>query len=74
MTRFPTKAEQREQRWSGLNAWQADGLECVMCETNYLHPSVPDPAVPHVPVGFSADTGSQVFACVGICAALAWPD
>lgn len=81
----PRRAEQREQQWPGLNASQADGLECVMCQTtistprcqtNHLHPTVPDLAVPHVPVGFS-HTGSQVFALRGpglarLTASLAW--
>jgi hypothetical protein len=72
--RFPMRAEQREQQWPALNPSQADGTECVMCEVNYLHPSVRDLVVSHVPVGVSTETGSQVFACAGICAALAWPD
>ena len=76
-----------EELWTGLNAGQADGHECVMCEVSFVVPEVPAqhrPApvpgtrtgpsgVPSVPVGVS-ETGSQVFACLGICAALAFPD
>lgn len=79
--------ERVESRWSGLNANQADGIECVMCERSFVWPELPaehrpDPVpgtrsgpagIPAVPVGRS-ETGSQVFACAGICAALAFPD
>ena len=83
-----TAAQDRiEARWAGLNAGQADGQECVMCEVSFVWPEVPaqhhpapvpgtrsGPAgIPAVPVGVS-ETGSQVFACLGICAALAYPD
>ena len=76
-----------EAVWRVLNASQAEGTECVMCERSFTWPELPealrpDPApgtrsgpagIPAVPVGLS-ETGSQVFACAGICAALAWPD
>ncbi|PVZ09043.1 hypothetical protein [Actinomycetospora cinnamomea] len=79
--------EHTETRGAGLNASQAGGHECVMCETSFVWPEVPaqhrpnpvpgtrsGPAgIPAVPVGVSG-TGSQVFACLGICAALAYPD
>jgi len=42
----------------GLTDAQADGLACVVCAVNFLHPG----AGSHVPVGRS-HTGSQVFAC-----------
>ncbi|HEX4701825.1 MAG TPA: hypothetical protein VH352_06835 [Pseudonocardiaceae bacterium] len=51
--------------WPDLNPDQADGQACVVCARHYLcH------RVAHVPVGRSV-TGSQVFACVGVCAASA---
>ncbi|GAA4755012.1 hypothetical protein [Actinomycetospora chibensis] len=76
-----------EALWQGLNPNQAGGSECVMCERSFTWPALPDPyrpepipgtrtgpaGIPAVPVGCS-ETGSQVFACAGICAALAWPD
>lgn len=83
-----TSVDQRtDTRWTGLNATQADGTECVMCEVSFIWPEVPaehQPApvpgtrsgpagIPAVPVGVS-ETGAQVFACLGICAALAYPD
>ncbi|MFC5137229.1 hypothetical protein ACFPK1_03235 [Actinomycetospora rhizophila] len=82
-----TAAARSEALWQGLNSTQADGTECVMCERSFTWPELPDayrptpvpgtrsgPAgIPAVPVGRSV-TGSQVFACAGICAALAWPD
>jgi len=74
-----TRADQLRQQWDGLNPAQADGRECVVCESTYLdlaavlRGETPTAASPRVPVGFAADTGSQVFACVGICAALAYP-
>jgi excisionase family DNA binding protein len=42
----------------GLTDAQADGLACVVCAVNFLHPG----SGSHVPVGRS-HTGSQVFAC-----------
>lgn len=76
-----------ESLWRGLNPAQADGRECVMCESSFVEPAVPEvhrlgprpgtrgtpSGINTVPVGRS-ETGSQVFACIGICAALAWPD
>ncbi|HZD15488.1 MAG TPA: hypothetical protein VE196_10285 [Pseudonocardiaceae bacterium] len=55
-----------ERLWRGLDAFRADGLECVICGTSYLVAGSP----PHVPVGRSM-SGSRVFACVGECAMLA---
>jgi hypothetical protein len=49
----------------GLTNAQADGLACVICGADYLRVRLA-----HVPAGRSA-MGSQVFACVGRCAALA---
>ncbi len=49
-----------ERVWSGLDAFWADGLECVMCGTSYLVTG----SAPHIPVGWSGG-GSQVFACLG---------
>ncbi|MFC5141021.1 hypothetical protein ACFPK1_22485 [Actinomycetospora rhizophila] len=80
-------AARSEAVWSGLNESQADGTECAMCERSFLLPELPPEYLPEpipgtrsgpsgiaaVPVGRSR-TGSQVFACAGICAALAWPD
>lgn len=51
--------------WPGLDPVQADGLACVACGLLYTHSGMP-----HVPVGRS-HTDSQVFACVGECAAVA---
>jgi len=50
------------REWTHLNEAQADGRACVMCE-------MPTGSRPggSVPVGRSS-TGSQVFACAGICA------
>lgn len=76
-----------EHVWQGLNAAQADGHECVMCESSFVEPAVPEahrlrarPGTRSTPAGIStvpvgrSETGSQVFACIGICAALAFPD
>jgi hypothetical protein len=82
-----TDPERCEALWRGLNPAQADGRECAMCESSFSEPAVPEvhrlgprpgtrstpPGINTVPVGRS-ETGSQVLACVGICAALAWPD
>jgi hypothetical protein len=82
-----TDPERCESLWRGLNPPQADGRECVMCESSFCEPAVPEvhrlgprpgtrstpSGINTVPVGRS-ETGSQVFACIGICAALAWPD
>jgi hypothetical protein len=54
-----------ERMWRDLSPAQADGLACVVCQTNY-----PLVRTAHVPVGRSV-TGSQVFACVGQCASTA---
>ncbi len=76
-----------EPVWRGLNPAQADGRECVMCESSFVEPAVPEAhrlgarpgtrgtpsGISTVPVGRS-ETGSQIFACIGICAALAFPD
>jgi hypothetical protein len=43
--------------WEDLTELQADGLACIVCDTNYMQV-----AIPHLPVGRST-TGSQVFAC-----------
>jgi hypothetical protein len=60
-----TRCPLQESRpiWPGLSPAQAEGLGCVVCGADYLRV-----ATPHVPVGRSV-TGSQVFACVGPCAA-----
>lgn len=47
-----------------LNAEQADGLRCIVCNADF---GVPGRAA--VPVGFSATFRSQVFACEGTHAA-----
>ena len=58
-----------EALWQGLNATQADGTECVMCERSFTCPSCPRPTgpprspaprsgpagIPAVPVGRSRD-------------------
>ena len=49
--------------WAGLDPVQADGLACVVCGRDFRTPGSVS-----VPVGRS-HTGSQVFACVGECAA-----
>ncbi|PXY17301.1 hypothetical protein BAY59_36525 [Prauserella coralliicola] len=49
--------------WTGLTPVQADGLACVWCGQSYVHDGGP-----HRPVGIAATTGSQVFACDGVCA------
>lgn len=46
-----------------LTPLQADDLACIECGADYSQIRVP-----HVPVGRSV-TGSQVFSCVGCCAA-----
>ncbi|WP_433787561.1 hypothetical protein ACQPX6_12145 [Actinomycetospora sp. CA-101289] len=80
-------AARSEAVWHRLNESHADGTECVMCERSFGWPELPaqfqpDPVpgirtgpagIAGVPVGCS-HTGSQVFACVGICSALAYPD
>lgn len=48
-----------DTRWSNLNPQQRCGYACVWCG---------DHTGEMVPVGHSATTGSQVFACVGSCA------
>jgi hypothetical protein len=48
-----------------LTEAQSDGLACVICGTDYLRIRLA-----HVPVSRSL-SGSQVFACVGRCSALA---
>ena len=48
-----------------LNAEQAAGLACVVCFTDFT-----TSPRPHVPVGVSASTRSQVFACADVCAPL----
>jgi len=50
---------------AGLTEAQADGMACVICGTDYQRVRLA-----HVPVGRSL-SGSQVFACVGRCSALA---
>lgn len=55
-----------EQTWTALGSAQADGLACVICARDYLRQPTS-----RVPVGRSA-TGSQVFACDGACADLAY--
>lgn len=49
----------------GLTERAADGLECAVCGRDADHPLRP----PTQPVGRS-ETGSQVFACAGACAAV----
>ncbi|MCA1709802.1 MAG: hypothetical protein LC808_43595 [Actinobacteria bacterium] len=56
----------REQTWTALGSAQADGLACVICARDYLRRPTS-----RIPVGRSA-TGSQVFACDGGCADLAY--
>jgi len=51
------------RRWTGLAPAQADGLTCVVCGRDFR-----TPGSVAVPVGRS-HTGSQVFACIGQCAA-----
>ncbi len=51
--------------YDGLTPVQADGLACVVCHRDFI--ATPHPARP---VGFSFETGSQVFACDGGCHAL----
>jgi hypothetical protein len=43
-----------------LNAEQANGLVCIVC-----YAAVGDPPDGHVPVGISATTRGEVFACEG---------
>lgn len=47
-----------ERYYEELTKLQADGLACVVCGVDYVRT-----AIPHVPVGRSAETSSQVFAC-----------
>lgn len=44
---------------------QANGLACVVCPEDYTTSTAP-----HVPIGRSVATGSQVFACAQPCAPL----
>lgn len=46
-----------------LNAEQADGHRCIVCNADFMT------GIPCVPVGFSATFRSQVFACEGTHAA-----
>jgi hypothetical protein len=60
---------ERERIWEGLNTGQGDGRACVTCGRDYLHSR--QAPTRRVPVGRALSTGSQVFACVGECAARA---
>ncbi|MGB6164405.1 MAG: hypothetical protein WCF33_00725 [Pseudonocardiaceae bacterium] len=55
-----------ERIWTGLDVLAADGLACVICGRGLLSGR----SRVRLPVGRS-DTGSQVFACIGDCAAMA---
>lgn len=46
-----------------LNAEQADGLACIVCNADYT-----TSGIRCVPVGYSASFRSQVFACEAPCA------
>jgi len=46
-----------------LNNEQANGLACIVCNEDFTTSDRP-----HVPVGYSATIGSQVFACGEPCA------
>ena len=46
-----------------LNNEQADGLACIVCNTDFTITGIRS-----VPVGISAVTRSQVFACADLCA------
>lgn len=49
--------------FDNLNNEQAHGHKCVVCPTDFRYSGVAA-----APVGFSATTGSQVFACAEPCA------
>lgn len=55
-----------ERIWTGLDALATDGLACVICGRGLLSRT----ARVRLPVG-RAQSGSQVFACIGDCAAMA---
>lgn len=63
-TESPTTGTDPTALYRDLNEAQADGLACVVCNEDYMT-FLGDTA----PVGFSATTGSQVFACATGCAA-----
>jgi hypothetical protein len=46
-----------------LNNQQADGNACIVCNADFTTTGIYS-----VPVGISATTGSQVFACEAMCA------
>jgi hypothetical protein len=46
-----------------LNAEQADGLACIVCNTDFT-----TTGIRAAPVGRAGSTGSQVFACEPLCA------
>ncbi|GAA2470756.1 hypothetical protein ACFPFX_12500 [Streptomyces mauvecolor] len=52
-----------EREFWHLSQEQADGTACVVCGVDYRTHKAR-----HVPVGRSAETRSQVFACAGPCA------
>jgi hypothetical protein len=52
-----------EPIFPNLNAEQADGLACIVCNADFTTTGIYS-----VPVGFSASTRSQVFACEAACA------
>ncbi|MGB6162024.1 MAG: hypothetical protein WBF75_05530 [Pseudonocardiaceae bacterium] len=55
-----------ERIWTGLDVLAADGLACVICGRGLLSRG----SRVRLPVGRS-QSGSQVFACIGDCAAMA---